>query len=318
MIVAAVRSYGGVVDLRRLAARLLWTAASLAAFLTVLHAAFYLLPGDPIRALFGFRSPGPELIAELREAFGLDDPYPVQLWRYLSGLVTGDLGPVYRVSPNGLSPAGGTVGGLIAEAVPATALLVGLAVLLQVVLGTVVGVLLAGWTGARVLAARTALALLVAAPPFVLASTLRVAAPQVVEHLQLLAGAACLAALPIGSVALVGRPLLRETRRSAFVRRAVASGVSRQRVRWLHALRPALGTTTTLAAAEIGNLLTAAILVEPIIGRPGIGAVLLQAVNARQGPTVLAVVGVCFVLVAAVNLAADVLVERIDPRTAAV
>jgi oligopeptide transport system permease protein len=302
------------VELRRFGVRVAWTVLSLVLFLSVLHAVFYALPGDPVRALFGLRSPGPELIAELRAAFGLDRPYPAQLWDYLTGLVTGDLGPVYRLSPNGLSPTGGSVGQLLGAAVPATGRLVGTAIVLQTVIGTALSVRMAGSTRRRHLGMTALVAALVAVPSFLLAALVEVAAPQVVRTAELLAGAACLAALPTGMVALVGEPLLRETRTAAYVRRATASGLPEGRVRWLHALRPSVGPLLAVGSSQTGNLLTAAILVEPILDRPGIGSVLVGAVNTRQGPTVLAVVGVGFALVAAANLLADLLATALDPR----
>lgn len=299
---------------RSFATRLVWTVISMLAFLTVMHAVFYLLPGDPVRALFGFRSPGEELLSELREAFRLDDPYPVQLGRYLAGLVTGDLGPVYRLSPNGLSASGTTVSGVVWASVPSTLRMVGLAVVLQTAVGTALSGVLSGVSGRRAVAFKAGVALLIAVPSFVLASLAQIGVPWLVDALGLLAGAAFLAAVPSGMVALIGYPLVRDTRRSDFARRAFASGMSDRRVRWIHTMRPTMGTMVTLGAAETGNLLTAAVLVEPILGRQGLGSVLIAAMNARQGPTILGAVGTAFVLVATMNLVADLLTMRLDPR----
>ena len=301
-------------NLRSVAARLTFTVLSLLAFLTVLHAAFYAMPGDPVRALFGLRSPGPALVNELRATFHLDDPYPVQLWRYLSGLVTGDLGPVYRLSPNGLSATSSSVGGVIRGALPHTMSLVGLAIVLQALVGTVLTVKLSELSGRRYLAVKAFVAVLIAVPAFLIAAVFEVMAPGLAGAAELLAGAAALAAVPAGMVALVGGPMVRDVRREAFTRRARASGITEGRVRWLHTLRPAMGLVASLMAAETGNLLTAAVVVEPVLGRHGLGAVLINALNTRQGPTLLAVVGVSFGIVAVMNFIGDALATTLDPR----
>lgn len=305
-------------SLQRVTTRLMWTTGSLVVVLSALHAAFYLMPGDPVRALFGLRSPGPALIAELRDSFGLDDPYLAQLGRYLRGLVTLDLGPVYRIAPGGLALTSTSVGDLVRAAMPSTVALIGTAMAIQALLGSVLGVALAQASGRRLLAFRALVAGLVAVPSFALASLLEINAPGLSGVANLVGAACCMAALPAGLVALVGYPLIKDARGSQFVRRATASGVPAGRIRWLHALRPTLGTMWALAAAEVGNLLTAAVLVEPILGRTGIGSVLVASVNNRQGPTTLAVVGICLILVASVNLLADTATTLLDPRIDAI
>ena len=295
-------------------ARLVWTGVAMVTCLTALHAVYYLLPGDPVRALFGFQSPGPELLAELTVAFGLDDPYPVQLGRYLTGLATGDLGPVYRLAPGGLAPAGTTVSEVIWASVPSTMRMVGLAVVVHTILGAALGSVLSEASGRRALAFKATVALLIAVPSFVLAGLAQIGAPGLVDAFGLLAGAAFLAAMPSGLVALIGYPMVRDTRRSAYVLRAMASGVPDRRVRWIHTMRPSMGPMVVLGAAQTDNLLAAAVVVEPVIGRPGLGSVLIEAMNARQGPTIIGVVGTTFVLVAVLNLLADVVTTRLDPR----
>jgi peptide/nickel transport system permease protein len=75
-----------------------------------------------------------------------------------------------------------------------------------------------------------------------------------------------------------------------------------------------MGLMASLMAAQTGTLLTAAVVVEPVLGRPGLGAVLVDAINTRQGPTLLAVVGVSFGVVAVMNLIGDALSTILDPR----
>ena len=162
--------------------------------------------------------------------------------------------------------------------------------------------------------ATVAVCVLVAVPSYGLAALLTVWAPGLVGGAQLLTGAACLAALPAGMIALVGQPLVRGARAEHYVRRAVASGLGPGRVRWLHALRPTIAPMISLAAAEVGALLAATVLVEPVLGRPGVGSLLVWAMDVRQGPVLLAIVGTFVIAVAVANLLADLTLTLVDPR----
>ena len=72
--------------------RTLEAVAALIAATLLFFVAVFILPGDPIRALFGFRPPPPEVLAHLRALYGLDQPAYVQYWNYVPSLVRGDLG----------------------------------------------------------------------------------------------------------------------------------------------------------------------------------------------------------------------------------
>ena len=71
----------------------------------VVHVAVTVLPGDPVRALFGFRPPPPDVIQAIRASYHLDEPYVVQYWLFLTDILTLDLG---------LSIRGGSVNQLVA------------------------------------------------------------------------------------------------------------------------------------------------------------------------------------------------------------
>lgn len=102
----------------------------------------FVLPGDPVRALFGFRRPDPAVLASLRAQYGLDDPLPLQYVRYLGNALRGDFGDVYRVNVYGQTTIGrGGVTELVRAAAPVTLKLVAAALAVQVGAGTIVGVL---------------------------------------------------------------------------------------------------------------------------------------------------------------------------------
>ena len=137
------------------------------------------LPGDPVRALFGFTPPPRELYESLRRRFGLDLPVWEQYAQYLGRLLTGDLGNSYPLDPFGRARVGPAVSETMASAVPISARVVLGAVLLQLVVGVVAGALSArravrGRGGALYLLAL----LLVSTPVLVAAYVLRLVVAQ--------------------------------------------------------------------------------------------------------------------------------------------
>lgn len=101
----------------------------------------YVLPADPVRQIAG-RSATPQVVESIRRELGLDQPFLVQYWRYLGGLVQGDLGRSYLQRAD--------VGGLIASRLPATLQLMGLAIVFELVIGLTMGVIAALWRGRAV------------------------------------------------------------------------------------------------------------------------------------------------------------------------
>lgn len=302
--------------MRAVAARILQAVATLLVVTFVVRLAAFALPGDPIRALFGVARPDPADVAFLREVYGLDDPFLVQYARYLGGLVRGDLGPLF---------GGGPVGDAVRGALPGTVRLVGLAVLLQVAVGTPLGVVAGSRPGRwadRALSLATVLVL--AIPVFVVA---RILQRTIAYDLRWLPGsgggdgwagyvlpALALSLIPIVLQARLVRTGLADALMSLPVRRAVASGLPRRRVVWVHALRTVLPSALTLVGAQAGTLVSAAVLVEQVFRLGGLGSQLVGAIGARQAPLVAGGVVTLAALTIALTLAVDLLATLLDPR----
>jgi len=312
--------------LRRLVAALplLWLVATLT--FALIHAA----PGSYEDQLDHPRLT-PEARQLVRERYGLDLPLHRQYLRWLGSLARGDLGVsfLYRRP----------VAEVLWEALPATLLLSGTALVLDLALGLVLAVGSVrrphGWLDRLI----TVLALGVyGMPTFWLAGLAilvfslllgwlpashmhAVAAGQLsgpgrfldlLLHLGL--PAACLGVVGAAATARYLRATLIEVRGALFLRAARARGLSERRLLWVHALRPALLPVVTVLGLSLPVLVSGSVVVEVIFSWPGMGRVLWTAANARDIPVTLATTLLGAAAVVLGNLAADLLYAVVDPR----
>ncbi len=311
--------------LRRLA-QVVPTAAAivLAGFLLV-----HLAPGDPVLALAG-QNGDEEYYASVRQKFGLDQPLLTQLGVYVSNVARGDLGISYV--------QGRPVADIITERLPATLLLTGSALVVSTVVGVLVGVFAATrvrqWSDA---ALSTGTLALYAAPVFLLgqlavlflalragwfpvqgmrdarsdATGLR-SVVDVAHHLVL--PAAVLASQELAAVARLARVGLRDELERDHVRTARAKGLPEAVVVGKHALRRALLPVVTVLGGRIGHLFSGAVVVEVVFGWPGIGRLLVTAMQTRDTPIVLGLFLLVAVTVVVANLLTDLVYAWLDPR----
>jgi peptide/nickel transport system permease protein len=128
--------------------------------------------------------------------------------------------------------------------------------------------------------------------------------------------------LPVATLTLVGfgafarymRGSLREVMGQDFIRTARAKGVSERRVIYDHALGNALMPTITIIGMDVGTLLGGVVLTETVFSIPGMGRLLVEAINQRDTPCVLGCLVVMAVTVAVSNLIVDLIYAYIDPR----
>ncbi len=296
---------------------------SLWAAVTLVFVAVTQLPGDPVRALFGFQSPPPELYARIRADYHFDEPLLVQYGLYLRDLVTGDWGRGLPINPWGDAVAGPAVIDVVTATAPVSAAVLAGAIVVQLCVGVVAGALAAN--GRRAGAAVYVLAMLVVGTPVIVAAYLL----RVVFVSELAwapySGAAggatayvlpvvALAALSTGYVSLITRAEVGDTLRTPFVQAARARGFTPRRVVGVHALRPALTPVVTFVAANLGQLFVGLVVVEGVFGMPGVGNAILVAIEGRDRAML---VGLTTVVVAAVivaNAVADVAAVALDPR----
>jgi len=296
--------------LRRLATAL----PTLAAILILSFLLMRLAPGGPFD---GERPLDPETRAALTEAYGLNEPLPVQIGRYVGRIAQGDFGPslVYRDF---------TVTDLVAQGLPVSLTLGGLAFVLALALGLSTGLIAAAHAGRRtdhalMLAATllTALPTFVTGPLLVLIfalslSWLPVSGLETPRHLILPVIAL---ALPVaGAIAKLARAGLAEALAQDHVRTARARGLSPAKVLLVHALRPALVPVASYAGPAAAGLLTGAVVIETIFALPGLGRYFVQGALNRDYPLVLAVVTLYAALIILFNFFADLLYGWLDPR----
>lgn len=275
-----------------------------------------LTPGDPLIALLGedARGMGAAELARLRDAYGLNDPWPVQYGRFLQAFVTGQLTSLQT---------GTAVLTEILARFPQTLLLTTTALTAAVVVAVPLGVLAAVKRRSVWDAAVMSVVLLgISIPSFWLAVMLMLVFSLNLGWLPASgSGTPAHLVLPtltlaFGSVALITRMTrasLLETLDQDYVRTARAKGLSRAAV-LRHALRNALVPIVTVVGLEFGGLLGGAAITESIFAWPGLGRLTLQAIGSRDVPLVQGVTIFVAVLYTGVNLAVDLAYAVLNPR----
>ena len=297
--------------------RALHTAVVLLAVTFFFYALVFLIPGDPIRALFGFRPPPPEVLAGLRHEYGLDQPFYVQYVRYLGRLVSGDWGVTFR---------GAQVSSLVAEAFPISMRLLALTMLAQTLIGVMAGVVAAyrkvSFLGALI---RIASLAVISIPVFALAFLVQAEFGVRFRWLPAygltargwsgyVLPAFVLAASFTAYVARMTQIEVSATLREPYVRAAHGRGIALRRVVGVHALRPALVPVVTLIAASAGQLVSGLIIVEGVFKIPGLGGVVFDAIRFKEHALVVGILTVATLVTILSSLVADVLYAIIDPR----
>lgn len=240
------------------------------------------LPGDPIAALYGDRTPSPGVIAQIRAEYYLDQPLLVQYFHYIVGFFQGDLGTTYSGRP---------VSEVMASAFPVTARLAMLALIFEAFAGVLVG-LIAGLRKGKLFDASALVVslLLISVPTFVIGFVLQfVFGVQLSWARTTVSGAAplnelILPALVLASVSFAY--IVRLTRASVsdnlgadFVRTATAKGLSRPRVVTVHVLRNSLVPVVTFLGVDLGALMVGAIVTEGIFNINGVGGTVYKAIK---------------------------------------
>ncbi len=312
--------------LRFLLRRLAQVLLTLVILATVTFAAVRAAPGGPAQVLLGPDRYTPQLEAQLNRQLGLDRPLPEQLLHWAGSLARGELGYSYFHR----RPAGAVV----AERLPNTLLLGGLAFLASLAGGVGLGVAAAvrrgTWTDRLVSSAAVAV---VATPSFwlgillvvVFAAWLRVLpsagmAPVGQENDVVARGRHLLLplltmALPHGaSLALYTRAAMLDALAADYTRTARAKGVGERGVAWGHALRNAASPIATVAGLNLPHIVEGSVVVESVFAWPGLGRLTVTSVGQRDYPVLLVVTLLVGLAVVLANLLTDLLYHALDPR----
>ncbi len=281
-----------------------------------------LVPGDPASTLLGPEA-SPEAARRFVIEMGLDQPVPVRFARFVAHLAAGDLGTDVL--------SGRSVASVVAAVLPYTLVLTAAGMALSIMLGVPLGVYAALHPGSAADHALAGLSVaLIAIPNFVIAILLLLVFSVWLDWLPVLgAGDAndmadqarrlilptvALAVGWIGFLARLVRTAMLEVLAEPYIRTARAYGLPQRTIVLKYALKNALIAPLAVLGLGVGRLLGGAVLIEIVFSRPGLGRLVLDAINARNYPVLQGAVLVVVVLFVLTNLVVDGLYAAIDPR----
>lgn len=276
----------------------------------------HILPGDPALAALNGQPTTPAILKSMRHAMGLDKPLWLQYWDWMRGVLRGDLGISLRTQLPVVTE--------IRETLPSTLQLAAGGLAVAIVVGLPLGIISAvrantwvDWLGTSIAAIGVAL------PGFLLgltlififsfdlgwfpASGITGLSSLVLPSITLGFGAAAI-------IARITRTSLVEQMNEDYVRVVRAKGVRESRVILGHALRNALIPVLTTVGLLIGGLLSGAVIIENVFSRPGVGRLIVQAVQARDFIEAQALVFLFGVFYVGVNTLIDIAYALVDPR----
>lgn len=274
-----------------------------------------IVPGDPVRTMMGDMA-DEQTIEQVRHTMGLDRPVPEQYATWFSNMVRGDFGTSYTQNKS--------VALLMGNAFAVTVRLAGFAYLFALALGLAVGIVSAvchGRAADRILMALSIFG--ISAPSFWVAIII-----QIIFALNLrwfpLSGVKTAAAfvLPVialgtryaASIARVTRTSMLDVLNQDYMRTAEAKGLRKWSIVMVHGLRNALIPIITIAGTQLGDIFTGSILIESVFAMPGMGKLLLDAINARDLPLIEGGVMYIAIICVVVYLLVDILYAIVDPR----
>jgi peptide/nickel transport system permease protein len=281
----------------------------------VVFSILHLAPGCPTTIMLGDHA-SPEAIAELRDRLGLDDPIPVQYFRWLSRVVRGDFGRSIHTRQ--------LVGEMIWQRFPATVELTLTAMILSLLIAIPVGIISAtkqysifdhgGMVGALFGVSMPVFwqgLMMILLFSFVLGWT-PISGRGGIEHL-------ILPAITLGTsgaalMARLVRSSMLEVIRQDYIRTARAKGLIEKIVIIKHALKNALIPVVTILALQLPVLFGGAVITETVFAWPGMGRLIVTSIFVRDFPVVQAAVLIIAMLVILSNLLADILYTFLDPR----
>lgn len=287
---------------------------------TLLNAMIHAVPGDPAAIILGPRAT-PELIAQFRERMGLDQPFHLQMVTFFAQLLQGNMGQdVFTGRP---------VSHIVLEQLPFTLILIFAAIAWATLLGIPLGcysairrnTLIDKVTG--VFSVGT-----IAIPAFVMALYALLVFAVELKWLpavgagegfwdsarRLILPAFAVGVSWVGYIARIVRASMLEVLGENHVRMARSFGIPERRIVFRYALPIAILPTITLLGVGVAYLVSAAVFAEVIFARPGIGSLIVQAVDSRNYPIVMGCVLVTTVLFVVATMISDMANAMLDPR----
>ncbi len=297
-------------------------ATAIPTLLIIVTITFFMMRAAPGGPFDQEQTLPPDIMANLQNAYGLDQPVWRQYLRYMTSLAHGDFGPSFKYKDF-------TVTELIEQGFPVTLRLGSIAILLALLTGIPLGVIAALRHNSFLDYATMSLAVLgVAIPTFVLLPALGllfgihlhwlpVAGWEPGSLRYLVLPTLVLALPPLSFIARLTRSSMLEVLSSHYIRTAFAKGLPLHSVILRHALRPALMPVASFLVPATAAIMTGSLVVETIAGLPGIGRYLVQGAVNRDYTLVLGMVIIYSALLIGLGLLVDMLYAWLDPRVRA-
>jgi peptide/nickel transport system permease protein/oligopeptide transport system permease protein len=277
----------------------------------------FALPGDPLATLSQGKPKNPQYLAYIADQFHLNDPFFVQYWHYITGILHGDFGKTFNGTP---------VLEIFKQRMPITLTLALTAFAFELVIGVGFGI----WTALRKgkpidTGALVVSLVLIATPIFVLGYLsqwlfgvkLHWFPPAGIQEgwprSYILPGLV-LASVSLAFVLRLTRQSLLEVFSTDFVRTAKAKGLPQRTIMRKYSLRNSLIPVITFLGADLAALMGGAVITEGIFNIPGIGNQIYRSIHLHESVVVVGLVTVLIIIFLIATLVVDIIYGVLDPR----
>ena len=278
----------------------------------------HLAPSDPVsvRLSLGGIAVDPVTAAQMRTEMGLDRPLPIQYGDWLMRFLHGDMGISYRSDR--------PVAAMLLQALPYTLAIAASAMLLTLLISLPLGIAIAAYRNSALDCIVRFLAFIGnAVPSFIVGILLMFLFSYQLGWIPVLAGNSPVGmVLPTAALALImSARYIRQIRAATLDELAKdyiiglrARGITERRILFGNVLKNIMGIVITLTAISVGSLLGGVVIIEILFSRPGVGSLLMTAINSRDYPVIQAAVVWMVLAYFVVNLLADLSYRRFNPR----
>jgi peptide/nickel transport system permease protein len=279
----------------------------------------HLLPGDPAELMLAGAEGGavtPERVAELKVLMGLNDPLPVQYWRFISGAVRGDLGTSIRFRT--------PVSELVVNRMPFTIRLALVGMAIAIVLGVTLGTLAALYRGSWIDTIAMSVSFVGASMPVFWLGILLILVFGIRLSWLPTSGTTGWQALVLPGFTLgfvssaiisrLTRSSLLEIMQEDYVRTARSKGLGTWGTTVHHVAKNAMIPVITIFGLQFGGMLAGTVITEVVFSRPGLGRLVVNAILWKDYPLIQGTILFLSVLYMAVNLFVDIAYAWLDPR----
>lgn len=278
----------------------------------------HLAPSDPVsvRLSLGGIAVDPVTATQMRTEMGLDRPLPIQYGDWLMRFLHGDMGISYRSDR--------PVAAMLLQALPYTLAIAASAMLLTLLISLPLGIAIAAYRNSVLDCIVRFLTFIGnAVPSFIVGILLMFLFSYQLGWIPVLAGNSPIGmVLPTAALALImSARYIRQIRAATLDELAKdyiiglrARGITERRILFGNVLKNIMGIVITLTAISVGSLLGGVVIIETLFSRPGVGSLLMTAINSRDYPVIQAAVVWMVLAYFVVNLLADLSYRRFNPR----